>query len=138
MEPRSAILSLVRINGGDTKPLVSLTCISVRASELYMLLNKCYAFSHSSHFRNFSGSNLHLQHLISSTESLRCRYVEKVWKKCRKMCFVLRKRQIFDGDLDKSASAEIPGSKDLMFLKVTCCKYLIVVYHLTCIFDSGC
>jgi hypothetical protein len=132
----SPIRLLADLPVGTLKPPVSMSCLSLRASELYMLLNRCHALAHGTHNVNFSASNVHLQQLIGATEPLRSRYQAKQWRKYKNKAFVLQQCVDFKDRLNNSEFQEIPGARDLTSLLVSkSYSVLLTIYsHIQCVY----
>lgn len=129
--PASPVRQLADLTQGSVKPLVTLSCFSLRASELYMLLSRCHTLVH--HTRNhssYSVSNTQLQQLISATEQVRSRDGAKKWRKYRNEAFVLQLQVDFKERLDNSETVEIQGSRELTSLLVR--SICINQTHLLC------
>ena len=117
----SPIRLLAELATDTLKPFVSVTCLSLRASELYMLLNRSsHALIRRTHNTNFSASTLHVHQLISATEPLRSRYTPKQWRKYKNKVFVMQKCLDFKDRLDNGEAQEIAGSRELTSLLVSC------------------
>ena len=123
----SPVRLLAEFAPGTIKPLVSMSCFSLRASELYMLLNRCDDLLHCTQNTKFSATDSRFQQIISGTKQLRSGSTPMKWKKqCRDKVFVLQRQVDFQSRLDNSEIVEIQGSRELTSLLV---RYVDIVSH---------